>query len=86
MSIESRKRAWATRRNNYGPSGHGGAYSAMKPICLARWNERLRSMENFLIRLYSEGVISEGQVSKATGLDRVTCRDKAAAIGKQVQS
>lgn len=49
----------------------------MRPIYIAPWNQRLRSMEDFLIGLYREGTISEGQVSKATGLDRITCRDKA---------
>lgn len=34
-------------------------------------------MTDTLIRLYREGVLSEGQVSKATGIDRVSCRDLA---------
>lgn len=72
-----RKRAWKTRREKYGERGHGGAYCHPQPIYMARWNERLRSMEAALIRLYREGVLSEGQVSKATGLDRVSCRDLA---------
>lgn len=72
-----RKRAWKTRREKYGERGHGGAYCHPKPIYTARWNERLNSMQDALIRLYREGVLSEGQVSKATGLDRVSCRDLA---------
>lgn len=72
-----RKRSWKTRREKYGVRGHGGSYCHPQPIYTARWNERLRSMEAALIRLYREGVLSEGQVSKATGLDRVSCRDLA---------
>jgi hypothetical protein len=33
-----------------------------------------------LIRLYAEGTLSEGQVSRATGLDRVTLRAMADAL------
>lgn len=72
-----RKRSWETRRKKYGQHGHGGAYSHPQVIYTARWNERLRTMQDALIRLYREGVLSEGQVSKATGLDRVSCRDLA---------
>jgi len=72
-----RKRSWKTRREKYGERGHGGAYCHPKPIYTRRWNERLNSMQGCLIRLYRQGVLSEGQVSKATGLDRVSCRDLA---------
>ena len=72
-----RKRSWKTRREKYGERGHSGAYSHPRPIYTARWNERLNSMQDALIRLYRQGVLSEGQVSKATGLDRVSCRDLA---------
>ena len=72
-----RGRAWITRRKKYGARGHNGTYGASRPIYTARWNERLRTMTGLLIKLYSEGVLSEGQVSKATGMDRVTCRELA---------
>lgn len=72
-----RRRSWKTRRAKYGQHGHSGAYSNQQPIYSARWNERLKSMTDTLIRLYREGVLSEGQVSKATGIDRVSCRDLA---------
>jgi hypothetical protein len=74
---DSRKQSWKTRREKYGERGHSGAYSRPRPIYTARWNERLNSMQDALIRLYREGVLSEEQVSKATGLDRVSCRDLA---------
>ena len=79
MSKESRAQAWETRREKYGPRGHNGAYGALRPIYTAPWHERMRKMQDTLIRLYREGVLSEGQVSKSTGLDRVTCRDLALA-------
>ena len=77
VNAEIPMRAWKTRREKYGERGHGGAYCHPKPIYTARWNERLNSMQDMLIRLYRQGVLSEGQVSKACGLDRVTCRDLA---------
>jgi hypothetical protein len=72
-----RKRAWKTRRAKYGERGHSGAYCHPQVVYTARWNERLRTMTDALIRLWREGVLSEGQVSKATGIDRVSCRDLA---------
>jgi hypothetical protein len=72
-----RKRAWKTRRQKYGERGHNGAYGRYRVTYTARWNERLQSMTDALIKLYREGVLSEGQVSKATGIDRVSCRELA---------
>ena len=54
-----RKRSWKTRREKYGAHGHSGAYSHPRPIYTARWNERLHTMQDALIRLYREGVLSE---------------------------
>lgn len=72
-----RKRAWQTRRTKYGPRGHAGPYGQLKPIHTQPWYARMRSMQEMLIKLYRQGLLSEGQVSKATGLDRVSCRDLA---------
>lgn len=72
-----RKRAWETRRKKYGEHGHSGSYGTQRVVYSARWNERLQSMQDMLIRLYRQGVLSEGQVSKACGIDRVSCRDLA---------
>ncbi len=63
-----RKRAWETRRDAYGQSGHAGAYR--RPVAGS-------GAVDLLIRLYREGVVSEGQISTATGLDRVTIRTLA---------
>jgi hypothetical protein len=38
---------------------------------------RYQAMLDALIRLHAEGVLSEGQVAKATGLDRVEIRRRA---------
>jgi hypothetical protein len=78
---EIRARAWRTRREKYGERGHSGTYGRVRPIYTARWNERLQTMQAELIRLWREGVLSEGQVSKATGLDRISCRELAIAQG-----
>lgn len=72
-----RKRAWKTRRAKYGERGHGGSYGATRIVYTSTWNARLRSMTDMLIRLYRQGVLSEGQVVKATGIDRVSCRELA---------
>jgi hypothetical protein len=70
---EIRARAWETRRARYGQRGHAGSY--------------LRSTAEsgalgLVIRLMTEGVLSEGQVARATKLDRVTIRAMADAAGE----
>lgn len=59
---EVRKAAWETRRKSYGAKGHAGSYTR-SPALLA-----------LAVRLMNEGVLSEGQVAKASGLDRVAIR------------
>lgn len=54
------------RRQKYGPSGHGGSYSRAAPDC--------RRMVLLIVRLMREGVLSEGQAARATGLGRVQLR------------
>lgn len=76
-TAEVRKRAWMTRRQKYGKCGHSGSYGMAKLHYTAPWHARLQSMQAMLIRLYREGILSEGQVSRATGLDRVSCRELA---------
>ena len=63
---ETRRKAWETRRQKYGPSGHAGSYD--RPC------SRCRAMTALLIDLHASEVLSEGQVAKATGLDRVQIR------------
>lgn len=60
-----RKRAWVTRRAKYGPRGHNGTYTRCRRC------ERILAL---LIRLHEEAVLSEGQVARATGYDRITIR------------
>lgn len=67
MNTDARKRGWETRRQKYGSTGHArGAYG--------HGGDHVASMQALLIRLHEEGVLSEGQVSKATGLHRITVR------------
>lgn len=63
--VAIRKRAWETRRAKYGPRGHGGGYGR---------GPGERGALRLVILMMNEGLLSEGQVSKATGLDRVTIR------------
>lgn len=65
---EVRAKAWKTRRAKYGPRGHSGSYHCAPSAASTRL------MRRWLIRLHVEGVLSEGQAAKATGLDRVTVR------------
>lgn len=65
--VEVRRKAWETRRAKYGPRGHAGSYSRASH----------RGLLALVIELHTEGVLSEGQVAKASGLDRVTIRHMA---------
>jgi hypothetical protein len=70
MNTDARKRGWETRRQKYGSTGHArNAYG--------HGGDHVVSMQALLIRLHEEGVLSEGQVSKATGLHRITVRKMA---------
>ena len=66
---EVRNRAWKTRRQKYGKRGHDSSYSRPKGAC-----QNCARMTDWLVRLHNEGVLSEGQAAKATGLDRVSLR------------
>lgn len=66
-----RAKAWKTRRKKYGKHGHSGVYRSMPGEL---WHAKYKTCVAFLCRLYSEGTLSEGQVAKVTGLDRVTIR------------
>jgi hypothetical protein len=74
---EVRRRAWETRREVYGSRGHSGPY---RQTALCRDCERMRDM---LVRLHNEGVLSEGQAVKATGLGRFDLRKRADALRDQ---
>ena len=68
-----RKRAWATRRRKYGPRGHRGSY----------WR-RPASVHGAIaeiVKLLRDGVLSEGQAVRATGLDRIEVRRLADGDG-----
>ena len=64
-----RRTAWETRRAKYGPKGHAGRYGRARPNRLL----------DLVIRLHVEGVLSEGQVAAAAGIDRVSVRRLADA-------
>jgi hypothetical protein len=65
---EVRRRAWATRREKYGVKGHSGAY--YRPT-----DSSVEPMRRLIAKLTNEGIISEGQGSKVTGLYRIQYRD-----------
>ena len=64
-----RKRAWETRRAKYGSRGHDGAYTRPSGPC-----PHCRPAIAAIIELHAEGVLSEGQAAKMTGMDRVAIR------------
>lgn len=76
-----RRRAWATRRQKYGATGHNGSYSRPHGSC-----PDCARMRDWLVRLHVEGVLSEGQATKATGLDRVSVRIHADAAIREGES
>jgi hypothetical protein len=68
---EIRKQAWRTRREMYGDRGHAGGY--LRP----GESERFGRMVALIVKLHVEDVLSEGQVAKATGYDRIRVRQLA---------
>lgn len=66
-----RARAWKTRRAKYGKRGHKGTYNYRRCRC--------NNMTALLVQLHNEGILSEGQVAKATGIDRLEVRKLADA-------
>jgi hypothetical protein len=66
---EVRRRAWATRRQKYGEQGYAGSYHRTPCVC-----PNCKGALDLIIRLHNEGVLSEGQVAKATGLYRIDIR------------
>jgi hypothetical protein len=69
---EIRKRAWKTRREKYGNVGHNGSYTRSPGPCAD-----CDRMRGWLVRLHAEGVLSEGQAAKATGMYRIDLREAA---------
>jgi hypothetical protein len=69
---ECRRQAWETRRAKYGPRGHGSSYSRTQGACAS-----CQRMTALIVRLHVEGILSEGQAAKATGLHRIELRKQA---------
>lgn len=78
---EARQKAWATRREKYGARGHRGAYYRGPSDTEAK----LDHMRTAIVRLYVEGVLSEGQAARVTGLDRVAIRGRADAMKERIR-
>ena len=66
-----------TRRKLYDERGHGGQYRQVAACALCS------RMRDVMVRLHVEGVLSEGQAARATGLDRVSLRRLADAVAEQ---
>lgn len=67
--LAARKASWKTRREKYGPRGHGGSYS--------RWTKDplgVRALA-LVLQLHREEILSEGQVCQALDIDRVALRE-----------
>ncbi|PKR56368.1 hypothetical protein COO92_21425 [Thalassospira lohafexi] len=67
--MTNRQRAWETRRAKYGQRGHSGTYSRFKS-----GTGQVKRMQDALIQLHREEVLSEGQVAKIIGCGRVEVR------------
>jgi len=65
-----RVQAWKTRRARYGTAGHARPYRT-SPTPADDLGSRALA---FVLRLHAQGDLSEGQCSKALGIDRVTFR------------
>lgn len=71
-----RRRAWATRRAKYGKFGHRGSYRCGCGRD-ADYAAAHSDMILLIVKLHIEGVISEGQASKAMHIGRIDLRKKA---------
>jgi hypothetical protein len=71
---DARKRAWQTRRAKYGSRGHSGAYLRFKR---GDCNTNCSAMRDLIVRLHNDGVLSEGQAARATGMHRIDLRIRA---------
>jgi hypothetical protein len=80
MTREARQKAWATRRAKYGAKGHRGSYYRGPSDTEAR----LQRMTTAIVRLHVNGVLSEGQAARVTGLDRVAIRGRADAMKERI--
>lgn len=76
MSSDARKKAWETRRKKYGARGHSGSYSR-SPEC-----QHCGRMRAAIISLHAEGILSEGQACRISGLNRIEARKMADEIRK----
>lgn len=72
---EIRMRAWKTRREKYGKRGHHGSYARS-----AGQTSDAERMRYWLIALHVDGILSEGQAARATGLHRIALREIADEI------
>lgn len=68
------KKGWETRRAKYGQRGHKGYYSCGNR---AELHQKIKRMEDALIKLHIEGVLSEGQACRITGIYRIELRERA---------
>lgn len=69
---DARRKAWETRRAKYGASGHAGSYRMSSIVEVDPIGKRALA---FVLRLYEQGELSEGQCCKALQLDRVSFRE-----------
>lgn len=68
--MKAREKAWKSRREKYGPKGHHGTYSRASGKCCDHCNR----MRVVIVGLHREGVLSEGQAARISGLSRVEVR------------
>jgi ribosomal protein S14 len=72
---ETRAKAWKTRRRKYGQCGHASSYSRSPSSC-----QHCDAMRAVLAKLHNDGILSEGQAARATGLGRIGLRKLADEI------
>lgn len=70
MASDARARAWATRRAQYGPRGHSGAYTRWAPLRESLMRRALK----LIVKLHLDGTLSEGQACRALNVGRVEWR------------
>jgi hypothetical protein len=66
---QSRRDGWATRKDRYGPSGASMPYSRKSYQDFSN-----RPLQRLIAVVHGEGVLTEQQIAKITGMDIVAVR------------
>jgi len=76
MKTGDKQQTWRTRKLRYGPSGDSKPY---RPRAFVYFGNHV--LNRLIAVVHSEGLLSEGQIARVTGLDIVSVR-RATDLGR----